>query len=185
MKRSVFLALMLICTASVAFAQPPGSIGLFSDPGGTNCDVNDIVPGLVIIYVVHVYTPGATAAQFRVVCGWGANMIYLSDVVTPPYFSIGSSQTGIVIAYGVCATSPNMILALNFFGQGLSAPCSYCQVMDDPTASPPGIYVWDCSDPPQVLNATGGDVVINPVAGCFCDVPVEGTTWGGVKALYQ
>jgi hypothetical protein len=78
-----------------------------------------------------------------------------------------------------------MILTIQFFAQGLSGPCSYCQVMADPTATPPGIYVTDCSSPPLLLNATGGDVVINPIPGCFCNIPVEETSWGQIKSLYQ
>jgi hypothetical protein len=35
------------------------------------------------------------------------------------------------------------------------------------------------------LTATGGDVVINPIEGCFCDIPVEETSWGQIKSLYK
>jgi hypothetical protein len=184
MRKLLLLSLVILCVSSFAFAQPPGSIGLFADPGATTCDVYD-VPGLLLIYVVHVYTPGATGAQFRVVCAWGANLTYLSDAVTPPYISIGNSQTGIAIAYGMCVPSPNMILTLQFFAQGLSGPCSYCQVMEDPTANPPGIYVTDCASPPNLLTATGGDVVINPEPGCYCNIPIEETSWGQIKSLYK
>lgn len=184
MRKMLLLSMVLLCASSPAFAQYPGSIGLFADPGATTCDVYD-VPGILSIYAVHVFTFGATGAQFMVTCAWGANMMYLSDVVTPPYISIGNSQTGIAIAYGMCVPSPNMILTIQYFAQGLSDPCSYCQVMADPTANPPGIYVTDCGSPPLLLNATGGDVVVNPEPGCYCNIPVEETSWGQVKALYQ
>ncbi len=183
MKKILLLSVSLLFIASLAFAQA-GSIGLFINLEGTNCDVYDY-PGIVLIYVVHVYTPGATAAQFRVVCGWGAEFSLLSEAVTPPYISSGNSQTGIAIAYGTCVASPNMILTLSYFAQGLSKACSYCQVMDDLTVGPPGIYVADCASPPNLLTATGGDVVINPDATCMCNIPVEETSWGHVKALYH
>jgi hypothetical protein len=32
---------------------------------------------------------------------------------------------------------------------------------------------------------TGGQLIVNPAPGCQCSVPVEETTWGQVKALYQ
>jgi hypothetical protein len=185
MRKMLLLSMVLLLASTLAFAQPPGSIGLFADPGATNCDVYDQVPGLVIIYVVHVYTPGATAAQFMVVCAWGSLMTYLAETPTPPYICIGNSQTGVACAYGGCVPSPNVIMTLTFFGSGISAPCSYCQVMADPSATPPGIYVTDCASPPNLLNATGGDVVINPIPGCFCNIPVEETSWGHIKNLYQ
>ncbi|MCK4776515.1 MAG: hypothetical protein KAT30_17080, partial [Candidatus Krumholzibacteria bacterium] len=75
---------------------------------------------------------------------------------------------------------------IDYFAQGLSPPCSYIQVVADPLAyDPPGIQVADCAFPPNVVNATGGDVVVNPDASCMCNIPVEETTWGKVKALYR
>lgn len=187
MKRFVLLSIGLLLVSSLAFAQP-GSIGLFSNVGGTNCDVYDTVPGLVLVYVVHVYTPGATASQFRVASNWGNAMTYLSEAVTAPYIKIGTCYgNGCAIAYGSCRPSPNMILTLQFFASGLTPPCSYLQVMPDISTVPAktSVLVTDCASPPLLLNATGGDVVINPVEGCFCDIPVEETSWGRIKSLYQ
>ncbi len=188
MKRFMLLSIGLLLVAGLAFAQP-GSIGLFSNVIGTNCDVYDSGPGLVLVYVVHMYTPGATASQFSVASMWGNAMTYLSEAVTAPYIKIGtcySNTAGCAIAYGGCIGSPNMILTLQFFASGTTPPCSYLQVMPDLT--PPAktsVLVTDCSDPPLLLNATGGDVVINPNAGCMCDIPVEETSWGQIKSLYQ
>ncbi len=186
MKKALLLAVCLMLAGTVAFAQPPGSIGIFADTGGTNCDIYDSAPALITTYVVHVYTPGATASQWRLDCvtwnngGWS----YLGE--TSPYTAvIGNSQTGIAIAYGYCAASPNLLLTVNWFGSGLASTCQFCQIVDDPTAVPPGIYVADCEDPPNVVTATGGDVVINPIEGCFCNIPAEETSWGQLKALYQ
>jgi hypothetical protein len=186
MKRALLIVFCLSFLAGAVNAQVPGSIGLFADPAASYCDVYDYAPGIVIVYVVHVMTTGATASQFRVDSNsWGANMLYLSEVVTPPYYAIGNSQTGVSIAYTYCVPSPNMIMYIQYFAQGLSATCSKIKVVDHPTATPPGIYVVDCSDPPNLLTATGGSVVINPDATCMCDIPVEETTWGKIKSLYQ
>lgn len=188
MKRFMLLSIGLLLVSSLAFAQT-GSIGLFSDVMGTNCDVYDSAPGLVLVYVVHVYTPGATASQFIVADMWGNTMTYLSEAVTAPYIKIGTcagpAATGCAIAYGGCVGSPNMILTLQYFASGTTPTCSYLQVMADPSATPPGIYVTDCADPPNLLTATGGDVVLNPDATCMCDIPVEETSWGQIKSLYQ
>jgi hypothetical protein len=190
MKRLLLLSVSLLLVASLAFAQG-GSIGLFSTPLANNCDVYDI-PGLVLVYVVHVYSPGATAAQFIVddLTWSGGAMIYLAETVTAPYIKIGTCAMsgggiGCAIAFGGCMPSPNMMLTIQYFGNGFSPTCGYIQVMPDPSATPPGIYVTDCSSPPLLLNATGGDVVINPDATCMCNIPVEETTWGGIKNLYK
>ncbi len=185
MKRSLLIALCVVFCSSMAFAQA-GSIGLFADPMGTNCDVYDQIPGLVSVYVVHVFAPGATEARFKVDhLSWGAGMLtYLSEYVTPPYIGLGIPTTGITIIYGSCQSSPNMILTITYFGSGLTPPCSYIQVVPDPTAIPPGIYMKECT-PPSLKISTGGAVVVNPDATCMCDIPVEETTWGQVKALYQ
>jgi hypothetical protein len=188
MKRSLLIAFVLLSGANIVIAQPPGSIGLFADPGATICDVSDQYPsGVRRIYVVHVNTPGAYGAQFRVDhVSWGANLTYLTESVTWPYVAVGSSITGIQIGYGGCIPSPNMIMYIDFWGSGQSPPCSYIQVVPHLTATPPGILVPDCNYPDfNLVNATGGDVVVNPDASCHCDIPVHETTWGQVKALYQ
>ena len=186
MKRSLLIAFVLLFGANIVTAQPPGSIGLFVDPGGTICDVYDQLPGLVTVYVVHMYTPGATGSRFMVNhWSWGAALIHLGETVTPPYIGIGSYTTGITIGYNACVPSPNMIMKLDFFGNGISATCSYIQVVPDPLAVPPGIYVMGCTAPLNWAPATGGDVVVNPDPSCMCDIPVQETTWGRVKALYQ
>lgn len=186
MKRALLLSVCLLVVASMAFAQT-GSIGLFADPGATSCDVYDAAAGLVLVYVVHVFTPGATASQFMVT-GSGT-MTYLSEAVTAPFIKIGTcagpGATGCAIAYGACVGSPNMILTLQYFASGTTPACDLIQVVADPSATPPGIYVTDCADPPLLLTATGGTAIVNPVEGCFCNVPVEETSWGQIKSLYR
>jgi hypothetical protein len=182
MKKALLLSIAILCISSLAFAQP-GSIGVFADPAGLGCDIFDTAPGLVMVYIIHVYSPGATASQFKV----EANhlMTYLAELVTAPYIGIGSSPFGIAIAYGGCFPSPNMILTLQYFASGVSPPCGYVRVVDDPTAIPPGIYVTDCDSPPNLLTATGGSASVNPDPSCNCDIPVEETSWGQIKSLYQ
>ncbi|UCH83319.1 MAG: hypothetical protein JSW50_12775 [Candidatus Latescibacterota bacterium] len=180
MKTLLLSSLIVMLCANLAFGQA-GSIGLFADPGATVCDVIDM-PGILIpIYVVHLWSPGATAAQYKVAPFNGAAMLWLSDTTIYPV-NIGNSQTGIATGFGVCVPSPNHILTINYFGQGLSASCSHYQVVPDPLAVPSGILVVDCAD--NILIATGGDVVVNPTSTCYCDVPVEKSTWGKIKELY-
>jgi hypothetical protein len=197
----VRLVLVFCCALSLFFAGAvgqPGGIGLFSDAAATSCTAYDELSGLVSIYVVHVQTPGATACQFSIPEPWCSGLTYLSEAVTSPYIKIGTcsgpSATGCAIAYGSCRPSPNMVLTLTYFGQGTTVNCCCMYVEPDPTATPPGIYVTDCADPPNLLTATGGVVKFNPDGSCtgwYCDegcinspVPVEETTWGSIKAMF-
>ncbi|MFH1755659.1 MAG: hypothetical protein ABIA59_08135 [Candidatus Latescibacterota bacterium] len=185
MKRGLLLIVSLLAVASVAFAQP-GSIGVFADQTGTSCDITDAAPGLVNVYLVHVNTPGATACQFQVTWDAGQLMTFLSEAVTPPYIGIGTSQVGMAIAYGSCVPSPNKILTYSFFAAGISTPCAMFHVKPDGSTVPPKqhVLVTSCSNPPLLLNATGGEAVINTNGTCDCDVAVEETSWGQIKSLY-
>ncbi len=187
MKKALLLTICLMLAGTMAFAQPPGSIGVFADTGGLICDIYDAAPGLITLYVVHVYSPGATASQFRLDCTTynpGAGWTHLGE--TYPYTAvIGNTQTGVAIAYGYCVPSPNLLTTINYFGSGLAQTCAFCQIVDDPGAVPPGIYVADCADPPNVVAATGGTLMINPDETCYCNIPAEETSWGQLKALYK
>jgi hypothetical protein len=185
MKKALLLTIALLCISSLVFAQA-GSIGVFADPGGAVCDLVDF-PGLVVIYVVHVYTPGATGSQFSLT--ENHLMTYLAETVTAPYLKIGTcagpAGFGCAIAYGGCYASPNMMLMVQYFGNGITPPCGTIQVDVDYTAAIPGMYVSDCADPPNLLTGTGGTAFINNDGSCPCNIPVEETSWGQIKSLYK
>jgi hypothetical protein len=175
-----------------AFAEI-GNIGLFSDPGGTVCNLYDDVTGLVQIYVVLSYIPtwidGAMGARFMVECDDGVNMIYIDEIIPDPFIAEGNSLTGIDMGSPICYPSPHLILTIRYYGQGLSDICSYCRVVAHPVPLneqyPEAIYIIICDGLPYWFSATGGEIVINPDAGCNCDVPVEETSWGKIKSLYR
>jgi len=182
MKKTLLFTLVLMLSASMAFAQG-GSIGVFSDAAGTSCNLIDGAAGLLSFYVVHTLTPGASASQFIApapACMLGAS--YLSD--TAPFsVTIGNSQNGVAIGYGACLAAPIHILTINFFGGGLTTPCCYYGVFPDPLVAAGQIEVVDCAE--NLLFATGGEGVINPDATCQCDVPVYDTTWGQIKSIFE
>jgi hypothetical protein len=198
MKRTLPLVFLLLLICSTAFsanfgqAKPsqPGSIGLSSSSYRSwCCNAYDNQPGLLKIYVYHVFSPGATASQFLVSTFYAPYLTYLGensafDVV------IGNSQTGIAISYEACLTSPILLLEILYFGHGLTETCRVISVHPSPYAPSGSIEVVDCSDPPNILFASGGDLVINPDVSCgwwecYCDPdPVEQTNWGQIKSLY-
>ena len=190
MKRLLLLTVAVLCLSGLAFAQQDvGSIDIFSDGGYTSCNVTDAV-GLVPVYIVHAHaTNGATASQWKLELGAGMTMTSVGE--SSPYATkIGDSLNGVSIAYGSCQTNPNnLILTVNFFGQGTSTTCSLLSIVPDPAALTGMVEIVDCLQPPNGPNKItlqkGGQARVNPDGTCQCNVPVQETTWGGIKALYQ
>lgn len=191
MRRTLSLLLVLSLLPAAAFGQP-GTIQIFGDPAGTQCEIMDTAPGLFSLYVVHVFTPGATAAQFSAPKPWCmADAIYLSDTAVYAV-TLGNSQSGVAIGYGACVPSPNHILTMNFFAQGTTLPCCCYYTSPDPLVPSGEIEVVDCAN--EVLYAFRAPAVINFNHSCLCwdlpdgcingPVPIEDTTWGQVKSIY-
>jgi hypothetical protein len=159
----------------------PGSIGIFSDPGGTDCNLADFVPGLVDYYFVHVGTPGATASVFSAPTPACMMATYVST--TCPGITLEcDANTGISVGYGGCFSSPIHVATVTYLATGLTPPCCYYPVLPHPQVASGQIEVVVCGD--NTLYATGGEGIVNSQVGCMCDVPAEPSTWGKVKALY-
>jgi len=180
MKKALLISLVLVFGAGMAFAQG-GSIGIFADPAGLNCNLGDVA-GLTQYYIVHVNSAGATACQFSAPKPACFTATYLADTGIFAV-TVGSSQTGVSIGYGMCRQSPLHVLTLSYFTNGMTPSCCYYPVLEHPTATPPGLLVVNCAE--QLIPATGGKGIIKSGAGCNCNVPVEETTWGQVKSLYN
>ena len=183
MRKVVLLTMVMLFSATLAFGQA-GQIGSYADPGGTNCNVTDGVPGLLPVFIVHTLSPGATAAQFAApiqLCQTGA--LWLSDTGVFAV-TIGNSQTGVAIGYGTCQVSPTHVLTINYFVNGITALCCAYSVIPDPNVVSGQVEVVDCIG--NLLVATGRTNTINGTqAQCDCNfVPVEESTWGQVKSLY-
>jgi hypothetical protein len=178
MKRVVFLTVAALMAASLVFAQG-GSIGLFADPAGTNCNLADNIPGMVIYYAVHVNTIAATACEFAAPVPSCLKALFLSDAAVYPV-TVGNSQAGVSIGYGMCLGAPITVLKLQFFAQAMTGPCCYYPVLPHPINGGP--WMVDCAN--TQLPATGGKGIVNANLTCQCNVPAEDTTWGQVKSLY-
>jgi hypothetical protein len=186
MRKAALLIIVVLCCASVAFAQLPGSVAPFADAAGTSCQMAD-APGIGYVYMYHNYTTGATASEFKVVLP--ACVIWLADNSTFPLKS-GNFKDGTSIPYQSCLLGPVNLGFMLLSMTGACPPCTYVSVIENPNSLPPpnpgDVYVVDCTPgDPQLMVATGGEMIINPNPTCECDVPVEDTTWGQVKALFE
>lgn len=181
MKRSLLLALAFVLFAGTASAQA-GSITIYGDMDFMDCRIEDKIPSLVQMYVVHAYAVEVTGSRWKMKSNCN-QMMYISEVSD---FSVtGNTRTGISVDYGVCLVSPVLVVTVNWFGEGLTPDCCFVWIRPDPAAPSGEIEAVDCFD--NVLTASGGAGIINSTSNCTCDCcnPVEATTWGRVKALFQ
>lgn len=182
MKKALLMAVALVLFATPAAAQG-GYFGLFSDTIGENCTAVD-VPGLLEVYVVHMDSPGATAAEFSIDSSGAPALDWLADTAVFDV-TVGSSPSGVGIGYGTCLTSPIHILTVKYFASGLSAPCSVLRVVEHPDTG--AIRATDCEF--NFVAVEGRGMFINPTPDCEdCDlVPVgtEQNTWGSLKSIFR
>ena len=182
MKKTLLLTLALMLVAGMAFGQA-GSVGVFADNLGANCNLLDVAPaGLKQYFVVHVNTTGATASQYRAkvpVCMTQTGAQWLSD--TNMFgVTVGNSQTGVAVAYGMCKIGNVHTQTISVFAMGMTGACCRWFVDGDPIIG--FIKGTDCAF--ATFYPTGGQGIINPNGTCQCSVPTQDTTWGQVKALY-
>ncbi len=183
MKRIVLLTVAVLCVSSLAVAQyNPGSIDVYSDIGQGSCNFLD-AGGLVLVFVYHTNSDGATASNFMLELGAGVTWSFLG-----PQWQfatvIGNPMTGVDIGYGACLGAAGDIYLgqLSFFGSSAAA-CSMISIVIGNGVSG-FLEIIDCSAVKFLLDR-GGQGRINPDGTCDCSVPVQETTWGGIKALYN
>ena len=179
MKKALLLTICLMFAASMAFAQP-GNLGVFADPTGLSCT---LTPATTTVYVVHINTAAATACQFALAAPTG--LVHVATVGGTGTLLLGNAQDGAGVAYGSCRGGP-IYVAMVIYAGAVVTPCDLITVVDDPTANPPGIWMADCTspDPVQFAITTGGSAIFSD-GTCDCNVPVEDTSWGQIKSLYQ
>jgi hypothetical protein len=185
MKKMFLVTLALVLMAIPAFGQGE-YLGLFADPVGENCAIFDNGTGPLKVYVVHMDSPGATAVEFMVDFGGVPDLFRTEDTQVDGFITLGNSLTGVSIGYGACLVSPIVVLELNFFGTGVTSPCSELRLLPHPD-HPEDIQIVDCGT--LLLPVEGRGMFINPDATCTdcAGVPVatEIDTWGSLKSLYR
>ena len=171
MKRILLIGVCLVFASSMAFAQ--GSIMVFSDPGATNCNFSYGPSGFAPVYVFHMYTPGSTASEWKLNLPPG--FTHLGDISNFA-LTIGASVNGTSVSYGGCLGGNFMLMTVNALGAPTGTePCTLITISDVQSIG----CASDRYFPP------GGAGVVNNDGTCDCSVPVQETTWGGIKSLYQ
>lgn len=187
MKHLLVMSLVLMLTASMAFAYINGAVVVTTDGTGTDCNLQDVGPPALCSYsIVHICALGSTGCQYKVDVTGHAGTPFPDE----PIFqvTIGSAAAGVSIGYGGCLAGTIETLRIQFFCQGTTPACTPMVVEGHPTATPPGLLTVDCSSTFQ--DARGLTSVLNPDSGCQCaipdcsQIPVENRSWGAIKSLY-
>jgi hypothetical protein len=184
MKKFVLTVLAIAVAASPAFAQV-GDISAYADGAGTSCNIVDAAPGLITVNVLHKHTVGATASQWAINLNAGATLTFTGVQAAPGMLVLGNSAADISVAYGGCVSGDFLIATVSYFGAGTSPACSFINFGPAPTSPIPGQVASVACDLSTVIVTPTGQANINPNGTCQCDVAVNETTWGGVKALYR
>lgn len=187
----IMVLAVLVCLAwtTIAAANPVGTSGgftVYADPGASGASIIDYA-GFIPLYVVHTgYTP-AMASQFIAPKPPCFDATYIGDN-SPFSTTIGTSQSGISIAYGVCLDPPIHILTINYLGSGNTGPCCFYALdcdPQDPAGIPGRISAVDCATEPSRFYIPVGISWINYSFATGCGTPVENTTWGKIKSQYS
>ena len=193
MKKSLLIALVVLCAASTAFAEG-GSIGIFASAAAGSCSLQQPALYSTIQYtIVHTGTGATTGSGAAAPIPPCAGGMVITDIPLVPVYLPADptpgavpSQVGFSAGYGNCVSAPKPIS--NMFYQALSAVVGCCTwtVVANPALGVPGPISTDCSQPIQEEPALGGSAIIsvNP-ALCPCNVDTHESTWGGVKELFR
>ena len=181
-KRVMLLFVVCIASASMAFAQA-GSIGVYPDVAASSCNIVEGTPGLLNVYVVQTMA-ASTGVEFRAAlpaCWSGASAL---SWTANWGVNIGSAHLdGASTTYGSCENGTILVGTIGVFSQtpGVGTCCDYPVT---PHALSGNLVSVSCSFVAEPLNPV--TTKVNADATCPCDVlPVEHSTWGGVKAIYS
>ncbi len=175
-----------IAITSSAYAQTPYFQVYFDEnlqEAAANCPAGLIGSHIDTLYVVaHNFNMWISAAEFTI--DYTPHLMWLGDFPVDTDLKIGDSQTGIAIAWNV---------PVNAFGAAVLMTAT---------------VVWMCNDCAGISGTPGSQIVISAYPGqtdpravrwpdnvpfdgigmtsLICPlVPVQATSWGQIKALYN
>jgi hypothetical protein len=178
-KLLLLIALSILLVAAISDAQIAGKVGVYADAAGTDANIVDD-GGVVEAHMLHVLTDGAIGLRFKLDVS-ATNWIHLGDHWDFELV-LGSSVEGVSFAYTECLSGSIYLGKAIFLGS--SAPtCSEISIVPDPDATYGVIEAISCLE--TWMFPAGGKAMVNADDACQMTVPVDQTTWGGIKALFR
>jgi hypothetical protein len=180
----LILMFVLILGASMAFAQTPGHLGLYSDANASDCRVLETAyPTIYQVYVIHELASDVAGCVFSVPVPSCAAVSWIADE-SDFVVKVGFSPSGVDFGYGGCRISPIVVTRILYLG---SATQDCCPLVIEGSTVPvepdyPAAVV--CGMEWHNEPVTVSPAYFHSNATCGCTVPAQETTWGAVKALY-
>lgn len=197
MVRSVIaaMAVLVLAPVGVSAEHTVGIVGLYSDVAGTDCRVADEREGMLEVHMVAQAVIGLNAIQFAApipACWTGAT--WVADQ-SPWVLVLGQTQDpvhGISMTFSRanCEASSVYLGKMLVSTQGSGPSCCEFPILkaqvDYHPEVPLPITVL-CGDETHVHGIAPVSAWINPDPSCDCllTLPVEETSWGRLKSLYE
>jgi hypothetical protein len=191
----ITLLLVLSALAPIVTAQTP-YLQIYFDQGLTeesaNCPPAPVGTEIGTIYIVaHNFDAWLNAIEFRI--NYPPQMLWLGDQYGPNALNLGNTYEGIGLAWTIPfnAFVPNVIATAVFLWMCDDCASSNMNQVICFDVYPGSGYLRAVRWPDlELVYGQSGTAVICPTCGSWvpCDqlpIPVERTTWGGVKALYH
>ena len=160
-----------------------GALGAYADPAAASCTIEAEPGNITQMFIVHTQLDGAAAIQFSAPqpdCMQG--MVWLGDQA-PMAVTIGNSQVGVSIGYGVCASPPVHVLTVLYMATESTSGCCTYEVQKDPRV--PSLLAVDCLGY-MFDNVSAVAASVGQPGGCACGtVSTRETTWGQLKSLFH
>jgi len=185
MKRNLLLllAISIVCASAVVNAQPNITVYFDSNLSQTAAQCPPGTPGTVVDTVYVVLNNAAsllTGAEFMV--DYSPAMTWLGDSPNTDV-AVGSSNSGISLGFNAPQNTADPVLLLKATVLWMCNDCSQTdiQVTVMPHPDTPG------ATSPQIVTFPGFNTTdaVGMVSMICSTLPVNESTWGRVKALYQ
>ena len=189
----------LVCIIALALAPrfviAIESIGVYEhnvDGSLAGCDLsyeNDCNACFVpeaYYYVVHTSSAGASGSRWKAELPACAAQVlqYSVDYDVSGFAITGDSQTGMQVDYGGCHTGSILVTLIGCFTMSNGPACCMWPVTAHPDTPSGKVAATDCDG--HTTYPIALEHPFDPDGSCDCGtVPVEHTTWGGVKALWS
>ena len=191
MKRLLYITISLLYVMSAGLAHAQGGwIQLAADVGGASCAFTNATGSFNLAYQIHQASPGTTLSRYMVAPSNPAAFVWLFDNYVP-WTAIGSAPAGVAVAYGACKVSP-VVIGFSGYTMFAAGRCESLEVVPDPASTSGTIESIDCTLPTPIKYIAGSSLLHhNPGGAYICiplcghEPPVENTSWGKIKTLYN
>jgi hypothetical protein len=182
MKTLVLLATLslLVCAQAAANPIPEYYIGLYADEAGRVSYLTDDAPGQVNIYVVHHVWPDGQSLGVRFAAPPPScfEAVYVGE--SSAHSVGGDARNGAFVVFSGCLNGAILVTTMTFTVTGETGECCYYNMSPYPGSGE--VERFDCGG---LFESMWSENLTINLSSNWCTNPVEETTWGRIKAMYN